>query len=413
MRKKWETLGRTAGQITLKNVTEEERIALTRILAKNFYEKDIRFTMVEFEAALQKTRFAPITMEELLEEYFGEAICTKKEKAANKRWKREQFWERLSCLCKEQELNGWAGQWLEEMRETGKYGYSMVMAQYRKDPDAASLLVQNIGRFLEKTISLTEKQEELPLAVLAAEITNNPHFLDRGTAAANLLMHAICWYKNCDYPKNAYVWRMLFIDMGIIPDNLSSFVTVYGLHLKTDSGLHPAYEAFIQAGEPGVVTMENMKSVTGAYSAGGCVFIVENQMVFSSLIEQIPECKAALICTSGQLRTAAQELIRLLAEAGTRIYYSGDLDPEGMLIADKLWQKYPENVHIWRMSEQDYLQCVSEENIGKRRLGMLELLKNPVLIETAARIKKIKKAGYQENLLTALAASVSLENNVI
>jgi uncharacterized protein (TIGR02679 family) len=282
----------------------------------------------------------------------------------------------------------------------------MVMVQYGKDPQAACLLVKNVGKFLERAISLTEKQEELPLAVLAAEITNNPHYLDRGTAAANLFMHAICWYRECEYPQNAYVWRQLLLDMGIAPDKLSSSVTVYGLHLETEKGLHPAYEAFNQAGEPGVVTIENMRSVIGAFSAGRKVYIVENQMVFSFLMDYIKGQGSALICTSGQLRSAAQELIRMLTKNDMQIYYSGDIDPEGMLIADKLWQQYPENIHIWRMSKQDYLNSISEEKIRKRRLGMLELLHNPCLKETALQVNKTRKAGYQENILMAFAKDV-------
>jgi uncharacterized protein (TIGR02679 family) len=152
--------------------------------------------------------------------------------------------------------------------------------------------------------------------------------------------------------------------------------------------------------------MEHLKRITGAYTDEGTAYIVENQMVFSYL-QQKMRPGAALLCTSGQLRSASRELISLLLQSGTRICYSGDLDPEGMLIADKLWQSAPERIRIWRMTAQDYRRSISGEPIEERRLGMLDLLKNPDLQETAQQIRRITKAGYQENILQDLAGDVS------
>ena len=42
------------------------------------------------------------------------------------------------------------------------------------------------------------------------------------------------------------------------------------------------------------------------------------------------------MCTYGQVRLSGIILLNLLIESGLKIYYSGDLDPEGIQIADKL-----------------------------------------------------------------------------
>jgi hypothetical protein len=128
--------------------------------------------------------------------------------------------------------------------------------------------------------------------------------------------------------------------------------------------------------------------------------------VFSYLLNYV-EPQEALLCTSGQLRSASRELIGFLVKSGMQIYYSGDIDPEGMLIADKLWQRYPDNLHIWRMSKTDYIHSVSDEKVDQKRLGMLELLRNPILKDTALQLKKTKKAGYQENILLAFVEDIS------
>ena len=60
-----------------------------------------------------------------------------------------------------------------------------------------------------------------PLAVLAAEISGNPHYFDRGLAAGQLLIQAICCITQSDLPENA--WQVggncRFRKTVIIPDN--------------------------------------------------------------------------------------------------------------------------------------------------------------------------------------------------
>ena len=67
MRKKWESYGKASGRIVLADATEEEKRALGGILGESFYDGEIRFTMREFQEALQKTRFASVTLHDLLE----------------------------------------------------------------------------------------------------------------------------------------------------------------------------------------------------------------------------------------------------------------------------------------------------------------------------------------------------------
>ena len=129
---------------------------------------------------------------------------------------------------------------------------------------------------------------------------------------------------------------------------------MYGLRLKKGTAWHPAYEAFCEEGEPCVITMENLKGITEVQPLGKNVFIVENEMVFSYLIDNLPDKNCTLLCTSGQLRFVSQKLLSLILENGTDVYYSGDIDPDGMGIADRLWMKFEDRIHMWRMSPEDY-----------------------------------------------------------
>lgn len=79
-----------------------------------------------------------------------------------------------------------------------------------------------------------------------------------------------------------------------------------------------------------MLTMENLKGITEVRPVGTCVYIVENEMVFSYLMEQVQGKNVSLLCTSGQPRYAALKLISLIVQSGIPIYYSGDLDPDGI-----------------------------------------------------------------------------------
>ena len=107
------------------------------------------------------------------------------------------------------------------------------------------------------------------------------------------------------YPKNAHQWREVLLSYGIVPDNLSSIVHVYGLRIQIKGNWHPAYDAFCQMQEPYAVTMENLQELTAVQPEGDRVYIVENEMVFSYLLKHLKNTNITLLCTSGQLRSAA------------------------------------------------------------------------------------------------------------
>lgn len=102
------------------------------------------------------------------------------------------------------------------------------------------------------------------------------------------------------------------------------------------------------------------------------VYVVENEMVFLYLLEHSKNQDITCLCTSGQPRVAAFGLLSLLIQSGAAIFYSGDLDAEGMGIADRLWQKYGDAVHLWRMDEQDYRASSSSETLSDKQLSSLE-----------------------------------------
>lgn len=407
LREKWKSYGRAAGSIVLDGASEEECRAIGGIVGKTFLDGSIRFSFSEFEKGLQRTRYAPVDMREVLEYYFGETLSTNQEQRKEKQQKKENFFEQLCQFFKtSMGQDAVAYRWMRDAAETGKYGYQLLLREYGKNEARAESLAKTIGSALMALETEDEAAFGRPLAVFAAEISDNPHFLDRGTTAGQLFVSAVCYCRGKELPKSAHQWREILLDVGIVPDNVSSIVHAYGLRLETDRGFHPAYDAFCALHEPYVITLENLKRVTKVAVCGTSVYVVENEMVFSYLAEHAKSSDVTLLCTSGQLRTAALELIPLIIKSGAAIYYSGDMDPEGIDIADRLWQKYGDDIHIWRMSPEDYAQSVSQERISDARLAKMEHVKNAVLRETVRCVKEQGRAAYQENVLDELMEDV-------
>lgn len=405
LRKKWKSFGRTAGSVTLKNATEAERRAIGGIVGKSFTAETVTITFQEFEQGLQKTRFAPIDMKTVMEEYFAAPLQTNQEQKEQAQRAREEFFGRLlSCFEGSSENGPAAFHWIREMQDQRKYGYQILIKEFIREPRAAEILARNVGSALTR-LEETEGEERL-LAVFAASVSGNPHYFDRGTVAGQLLTHAVCFWKNTDVPQSAYEWRECMQSVGIVPDNIASMVHVFGVRLETEDGLHPAYEAFYHRKEPYVLTAENLKSITGAKAEHNRVYVVENEMVFLYLVENAKDRDVSILCTSGQLRAAAIRLLDHLAECGADICYSGDLDPAGMDIADRLWQRYGDRLHLWRMGSGDYRESMSGEELSEVQLVKLKRLKNVTLCHTAELVQEENLAGYQENLLGKLLDDV-------
>lgn len=405
LQKKWRVYGRVAGSITLKNASESEQRAIGGIVGKTLKEETVKVSFQEFEQGLQKTRFAPIDMKLVFEAYFEDSLYTNKEQKVQEQMAKDDFFDTLFLFLENcTKKTSVAVLWISELQKQKKYGYQMLMKEFGVDSEKAEILAQNVCKAL---IRLEEMDnEECLLAVFSATISGNPHYFDRGTTASQLLTHAICFWKKYDFPKKAYEWREYMQEVGIVSDNIASMVHAFGVQLETKEGMHPACEAFIQRKEPYVLTVENLKSITGTKAKNNVVYIVENEMVFLHLIESVKERDITLLCTSGQLRVAAFQLLDVFVKDDVIIYYSGDLDAEGMDIADRLWQRYGDKVRIWRMDVEDYNKSISQELLSERQLAKIEHLKNPTLNNTAKLVREKKRAGYQENLLEQLLGDI-------
>ena len=103
-----------------------------------------------------------------------------------------------------------------------------------------------------------------------------------------------------------------------------------------------------------------------------------------------------IIITNGMPNYCVYVVIEMLIKNGNRIYYNGDYDPEGLIIADKLKEKFP-SITLFAYTKNYYNETLSEKTLNVTRLNKLKKLKSSELNEIKASIEHSKSPAYQEN----------------
>lgn len=397
--RKYKSLGRAGGTICLSDATPEEYDAARALFGRTF-SKPLRIKTADFEAALQDTPYHGVVLKEVLEGYFGATIQTKHELLEERDARMLQMLEQAKDAVQSETCR----RWLDDLSGKCGEGYQLIRKSLRKDGDAIQRAILQACKSLDW---LERHPEERPrLAVLSAHATSDPHALDSNTLCGKIFLHLLSMRTGLGFPSGAEERAALYYDCGILCDSISSSVTQVGVRLYTDAEEHPAYRAFRLRNEAGTLTLTNLANVTSADSPSGRAYLVENQMVFSQLCDQVAHFHSPLICTSGQPTVAVIRLLDTLVAAGTDLFYSGDFDGKGLSIALQLLTRYPNYLHLWHMTTADYARCRSDVKLSEASLALLRTCADTVLAPTAEAIEQSGYDGYQELLLPELQANL-------
>ena len=132
------------------------------------------------------------------------------------------------------------------------------------------------------------------------------------------------------------------------------------------------------------------------------VLVTENSAVFMEIVEKCKRKDFPLVCTYGQVKLAGIILLDLLVHAGYILYYSGDLDPEGIQIADKLKQRYGESLEFIGFDVKTYLRNISSMQVNETRIHKLKNISSKELLEICNCLKKNRRVAYEEENIQSL-----------
>lgn len=396
VRAKYESLGHMGGKVTLTNLSQEEKRQLGGFLQKDYTEnRTITVSVERLEKCLKESRFSEVTLENLLETYFGQKLTVKKEEREKEAEKQRIFFENLLEMYE----HTYMGEWLENTLKEKRKGYDLIFQQYRENPVNLQELVKNISRAAEEIFRNSCKNKML-LPVFAAKTTGNPHYFDAGTTAEKILLYILEFYfpqeKICEMLEVEQK-NQIFYKAGILKDDLSNDVLAFGIRgWKDDGTLHEGIDGFFRAGEPVRLTLRTLGRIKNMEAVEKNIYLLENPAAFSVFTEKNSDCAA--VCVNGQPRLSVLLLLDMLKESH-RFFYNGDFDPEGLLIAQSLKERYREKLILWNYSRELYEKYLSDVILNENRLKKLGKVSLPELQEIKACMMEMKKAVYQEKML--------------
>jgi uncharacterized protein (TIGR02679 family) len=408
MRKKYLSLGAVGGTFLLQRLSHEERQALSGFLRRDYmHNSSATLKFLEFQKALDSTKFNGILMEDVLKGYFKEELISNSQAQALYQHSRSKFFSAL--LERFDSTPG--GLWLQNALSKKEYAYKTLIQRY--DLNKQSLLneISIVCSAINRLPYFQNKKIRLPL--FASSIAQDPHALDYNTACGKLFMHALSYHMGTVKPKSASERAELLYKSGIIIDEVSNSVLCSGLMAYSGDGeIHPGWKGFFDRHEPLQATLLNISTILRVIAPSGRVYVVENPSVFSSILDEIHKsnrcaCQTiSAVCTYGQVNLAGLVLLDLLAASHSEIWYSGDFDPEGLMIANKLKLRYGKALKLWRYSKDDYKAALSNCEANAPRLKQLDSIATPEMLPVVQAVKSKRLCGYQEMILDRILSDI-------
>lgn len=435
--RRYEGLGKVGGTATIARALPEECEAINTFMGwRERPGATIKVPLLQFERELLDSVFA-CTITKLHEWLIGEPLRTKSEKKLLS----EQAWQHFFREIKQEEANlaSVIQQWLTGLQGGSiEAGYRMVRELWIQSPkQAQSELLIALRAWRTLLLAVAENKPPTRLPVLAAQVSGNPHALDRSSYAGRLLFQALRFAQALRHsvrnnqsesvhgadiirePDAAELdviasepqersavdslrAREIYREAGVLDDDLSSLVHLFRPHDQASN-------------EPYVLTLRQVEAIE-ELPAVSAFYVVENPAVFSTLVDDSRTGSAGslsgittdhtpsaqnhplLVCTSGPASAAALRLFDRYMQRHDwkgKLYYSGDFDVKGIEIGNVLALRYADAFVPWRFDATSYCTGVADYRCVWGKQGI------PFTEEEQLRLS-VLQAEWDANLTSAL-----------
>lgn len=370
LKKKYQQYGSCVGTIFVKPKTEEEALKISKFLSRNIKINDkTKIKITDIQKALNDSAFAGITVENLVLLLFPNLKSNKQIKI-----EKENFIEEI-------------------VRQYHKKYQDTVIISLFENEEAMkkikSLLLKE--RDLLETIftSLLDlpyyKDMNEYLALFASNTTGNPHYYDLDTHASNVLIQFISYLFHLSYENNRTVKKQILQQAGILTDEVSNYVITYNL-----SG-NELLDGFKKNLTPLIISLPNLVKMDNIETENDTLLIVENPSFISKINDK--NLAFSVLITSGNSNFIVYKLLEKMKVS--HIYFNGDFDPEGLLIAQNLKNKFLAIQFIGYTLEY-YQNGYSKNSINETRLKKLNSVTDKYLCVMKDLLLKNKVSSYQE-----------------
>ena len=393
---KYKKYGKITGSFTLKAANNEERRILSNFDSKVLTEGKAKIKCSTVRELFNR-KLKEYSFEELLVKVVGKELKTNKEIKDEEKNQEEKFYDDILKACD----NGIGRQWFLEVLYKKKYGYNIIIRKYKSEKEINKL--EELNKRIILTINSLNKlpylnNEYENIAVFSAVNTKDSHFFDIDKFTGRLFIKAISFILNKDEPKDINEINELYYEVGILKDEISNHTTIYGLNaFNRDNSEVEAVNNFNIWNEPLQISISNLLKIDYLESINNTVFIFENPAVFHKILKMSDD-NISLICTSGQLNLSSYIVLNKIRNL-KNIYYAGDFDPEGLMIAYKIKKRYKEKVKFLNYTRESYINTMSNNIIEEKSMSQLNKINCSELDEVINELRINKRAAYQELLI--------------
>ena len=393
---KYKKYGKITGSFNLKAANNEERRILSNFDSKVLTEGKAKIKCSTVRELFNR-KLKEYSFEELLVKVVGKELKTNKEIKDEEKNQEEKFYDDILKACD----NGIGRQWFLEVLYKKKYGYNIIIRKYKSEKEINKL--EELNKRIILTINSLNKlpylnNEYENIAVFSAVNTKDSHFFDNDKFTGRLFIKAISFILNKDEPKDINEINELYYEVGILKDEISNHTTIYGLNaFNRDNSEVKAINSFNIWKEPLQISISNLLKIDYLEAIDNTVFIFENPAVFHKILKMSDD-NISLICTSGQLNLSSYIVLNKIRNL-KNIYYAGDFDPEGLMIAYKIKKRYKEKVKFLNYTRESYINTMSNNIIEEKSMSQLNKINCSELDEVINELRINKRAAYQELLI--------------
>lgn len=381
VKNKYQTLGRFTGIIKLENITEEEKIALEKFFGEKYNVGDsISISLKKFDKLILKSKFIDFNYMTLIKYCLDlEEIKTNKDKRQETEDMYLDFMEDILNIMQNKELVDFLVDKLSRKTNFNK----IIRTRYTKNKNELKDILLKIDK-------LFSNKPNYPISLpMYARITGNPHFLDFNTSTGSLFLKILSNMEDKKIDTIQDKWDLLE-NINVYNDTISNYTMTNNLLGDKD------LEEFNKKFGPINLNIDNVTNLNIIKGVNNKIYIFENP----SLLNYFKKQNISIIITSGIPNLSFYKLMEKI-DKNTDIYYNGDFDPEGVLIANKLKILFP-RLNLMCYNKGDYLNTCPNEFLNSRRLKKLEHINISELREIKEILKENKMSGYQENNLEGI-----------
>ncbi len=386
MEVKYKRTGKISGFICLESLKDYEAKDLEEIGLYFHREigENVKISVKQLNSYFEKTNLDINSCEELLLWFNKGNIITNKEKTDKKLENEKIFIDDILANLSEGKEKEFIGMLLyeKEYRHLFKKRYNMDKLLLKKD-------------LLYLYEALKKLPKETSVTLFSSEITKDPHYFDEKNQFFQLLFEGIKYkFQIQGDILDIHSRYEILSETGLYKEDILNNISFYGFLGKDETGNDmKILRVYYEEKDYVIYSIAQINRCKNLFSESNNIFILENPSTYHQCIEEFPN--EAFICTAGNLNFSAYRFLdRLKLEENQRVYYLGDIDPEGMIIAEKLKNRYS-YIEIVGMNQEIYEKNISDRELSEKSLKKLDKLYSfdENLIEA---IKKYGKACYQE-----------------